>query len=355
MNKRVTNLRKLFDKNAIDGIFITQAENRRYLSGFHGTAGYLFITQDKAVLATDFRYTEQASSEAPDFEILRIGGKLDAWFPELVSDYSVKRLGFEAADVNFEFYGRIITAFKEKGVSLELVPLSGTVETLRTVKEPEEIKLIRQACVIGDRAFEKVIIKAGLTELQAAWELEKRMRENGSESLPFEIIIASGPGASLPHHKPSGRAIVEGEPVVIDMGAKVAGYASDLTRTMCAGRPDARFKEIYDIVFQAQQAAMTQICEGMTGERADNIAREIIKQAGYGDHFGHSLGHGVGLAEHESPRLGPCSQDILGNGMVFSIEPGIYLPGWGGIRIEDTVVMERGNVTPLTMAKKIHF
>jgi Xaa-Pro aminopeptidase len=347
-------LRRLFDDKKIDAVLITRAPNRRYLSGFDGTAGYLFITPGKAVLATDFRYTEQAAQEAPDFAVLRIGGNLAGWLPGLVSDSGVKNLGFEAADVTFDFHRQLLTALKKKNVAAKLVPVSVMVESLRAVKEPAEIELIKKASAVTDAAFNDVsgALQAGMTELRIAWELEKSMRENGSQALPFEIIIASGPEAALPHHKPTGRAIRNAEPVVIDMGAKVGGYATDLSRTVCAGRPDAQFKRVYHIVHEAQAAALSGIRAGMTGHEADAIAREVIKKARFGDAFGHSLGHGVGLEEHESPRLGPNSKDVLTEGMVFTVEPGIYLPGWGGVRIEDTVIMEKGKVRLLTAALK---
>jgi Xaa-Pro aminopeptidase len=355
MNKRVLNLRRLFNANKVDAVFITQADNRRYLSGFHGTAGYLFITQKKAVLATDFRYTEQSAGEAPDFEILRIGGALTDWLPGLVRDSGINNLGFEAADVTYAFFRQVRSTLRKKDVSAGLVPVNGLVESLRCVKEPAEIELIRQASAITDKAMEEVAasIKAGMTEKQIAWELEKTMREKGSQALPFEIIVGSGPNAALPHARPSERVVRDGDPIVIDMGAKVSGYASDLTRTVCAGKTGAKFKEIYNIVLEAQQAAIAGIKAGMTGHEADNIAREVIIKAGYGDAFGHSLGHGVGLQEHEAPRLGPDSKDILADNMIFTIEPGIYLSGWGGVRIEDTVLMEKGKVITVTGAPKI--
>jgi Xaa-Pro aminopeptidase len=357
LNNRVIKLRRLFVEHKIDALLVTQAENRRYLSGFHGTAGYLFITADRAVLATDFRYTEQAGVEAPDFEVLHIGGDLSSWLPGLVADSGVKRLGFESAEVTYSFHRLLLSALKKKGVTVKLVPLSGLVEEIRAVKEPHEIELIKQASVITDAAFNQVsgALKAGWTENQVAWQLEKTMREDGSQALPFEIIIASGPEASLPHHKPTDRAIRDGEPIVIDMGAKINGYATDLSRTVCAGQPDVQLKKVYHIVLEAQEKAMAEIRAGMTGQEADAIARDVITKASFGDAFGHSLGHGVGLAEHESPRLGPGSKDILSDGMVFTVEPGIYLPGWGGVRIEDTVVMEDGKVKPVTAARKIRY
>ncbi|MFC1915025.1 M24 family metallopeptidase, partial [Chloroflexota bacterium] len=196
-------------------------------------------------------------------------------------------------------------------------------------------------------------LRSGMSEKEVSWEMESYLREHGSEAIPFDIIVASGPNSALPHAKPSTRVIESGEPVLIDIGAKVEGYSSDLSRTICAGSPDSTFSKVYQAVLAAQSAAITQIEEGMTGEQADSFARTVIARAGYGDAFGHSLGHGIGLAPHESPRLGPNSTDELASGMVFTIEPGIYLPGWGGVRIEDTVVMENGKIKLISKAGKI--
>jgi Xaa-Pro aminopeptidase len=238
-----------------------------------------------------------------------------------------------------------------------MVPVEGLVESVRSVKESGEIALIKKACAITDAAYESVAgtIKPGMTEKRVAWELEKNLRERGSQSLPFEVIVASGPRAALPHAKPTDRVIEEGEPVVIDMGARYKGYASDLTRTICAGTPDATFKKVYSTVLAAQKAAVRAIHAGIPGKDADGAARKVIQEAGYGEAFGHALGHGVGLAEHELPRLGPGAEGPLENGMVFTVEPGIYISGFGGVRIEDTVVMEDGKVKPLTKATKARY
>jgi Xaa-Pro aminopeptidase len=355
VNKRLKKLRDKLAEKEIDAIFITQADNRRYLSGFHGTAGYLIITDKQAILATDFRYTEQAKSEAPDFIIQRITGGVSDWLPALANDLKIKQMGFEGGDVTYDFHRQLRRALKKGREAARLIPLNGLVEGIRAVKEPEEIELIIKASAITDAAFESIEpkIKAGITEKQLAWELEKALRESGSESLPFDIIVGSGPNAALPHAKPSDRIINEGEPIVIDMGGKHRGYASDLTRTICLGKINPKFKEVYNIVLEAQQAAISQIRRGITGKAADAIARKIIEKAGYGEAFGHSLGHGVGLAEHEIPYLSPSSKEKLVDGMVFTIEPGIYLAVWGGVRIEDTVVMEKGKIRLLTHAMKI--
>jgi Xaa-Pro aminopeptidase len=357
MNNRLKKLRRKFTGKEIDGIFITQSDNRRYLSGFDGSAGFLVISAKKSVLATDFRYTEQAVAEAPDFEILRIANNIVDWFPGLVREMGIKTLGFEASDVSFGFHRQLDEALKKKKVRAGMVPVDGLVESVRAVKEPGEIEFMKKAAAITDGAYESVLkmIRPGMTEKQVAWELEKALREKGSQALPFEIIVASGPRAALPHAKPSDRTIEDGDPVVIDMGARYEGYASDLTRTLCAGTPDATFQKVYTTVLKAQRAAASMIGEGTAGKAADKAAREIIRKEGYGEAFGHSLGHGVGLAAHELPRLGPNSGDTLTEGMVFTIEPGIYISGWGGVRIEDTVVMDKGKVKPITRAVKARY
>jgi Xaa-Pro aminopeptidase len=357
VNERLRRLRDRIAEKGLDAVFITRAENRRYLSGFHGSAGALLITAGAAVLATDFRYTEQAVVQAPDFEILRIANKLADWFPGLVADLGIKALGFESEDISFDFYRRLGRTLEEMSPPVRLTPLSGLVESLRAVKEPAEIALIERAVAISDAAFDatEAMIRPGVTELKVAWELEKSLREHGSEALPFEIIVASGPNAALPHHHPADRAIREGDAVVIDMGARYQGYASDLSRTVCAGAPDDTFKKVYRTVLEAQRAAAAMIRAGVTGHRADSAARRVIKKAGYGEAFGHSLGHGVGLAEHELPRLGPGSREKLEDGMVFTIEPGVYLSGWGGVRIEDLAVMEGGRPRILSAARKAEY
>jgi Xaa-Pro aminopeptidase len=353
-SKRLHKLREKLPEKRLDGIVISQPENRLYLSGFNGSAGYLIITENEAVLATDFRYTEQANSQAPGYEILRIKGNLNEWFPDLVKRLNIKRLGFESEQVTHEEYRRYRSALKKNDVPARFIAVSGVVEDIRTIKDTEEIRCIEKAVAICDEAYSRVesTIEPGMTEKQVAWELEKSLRENGSESLPFEIIVASGPNAALPHHQPSERIIREDEPVLIDMGARYNGYASDLSRTICTGRPDDTYRQVYGTVLDAQETAMSIIKEKMTGHAADNVARKIIIDAGYGEQFGHSLGHGIGLAAHELPHVSPGSKHRLTDGMVFTVEPGIYISGWGGVRIEDTAVMENGKTRAITRARK---
>jgi len=352
---RLQKLRQGLAEKEIDAIFISQPENRRYLSGFDGSSGYLLITPQNTILATDFRYIEQARIQAPDYEIFpAIGGIVD-WFPQLVAELNLKKLGFEAGHVTFARYQQLSDILNKAQSQLRLIPVNGLVESLRAIKEPEEIELITKAAEISDAAIEYIenTVHIGMSEKEVAWEIEKFIREKGNETIPFDFIVASGPNSALPHTKPSSRTIQSGEPVVIDIGARVGGYSSDLTRTICLGTPDDTFPKVYDTVLRAQLTAMAKITEGMSGGQIDNVARKVIEQAGYGQAFGHALGHGIGLASHESPRLGPNSADKLTSGMVFTIEPGIYLTGWGGVRIEDAVVMENGKVRAISKAQKM--
>ena len=358
MSLKVTNrLQKLQQQLAekeLDGIIVSQPENRYYLSGFDGSSGYLLITPQNTVLATDFRYVEQARAQAPDYQIYQTIGSLPEWFPRLVDGLSLKRLGFEAEHVTFAMYRQLADTLGEAQPRLQLVPVDGLVESLRAIKEPEEIELIIKAVEIADNAlaYIKDIIHVGMSEKEVAWEIEKFLREHDSQSIPFDIIAASGPNSALPHARPSPRQINSGEPIVIDIGARFGGYASDLTRTIYLGTPDDTFKKVYDTVLGAQLAAIAIIKEGMSGGEADSLARTVIEEAGYGEAFGHALGHGVGLAPHEKPRLGPNSTELLTSGMVFSIEPGIYLTGWGGVRIEDLVIIENNCIRVLSKAQK---
>jgi len=355
LKNRRRKLRQGLAEKEIDAIFISQPENRRYLSGFDGSSGYLLITPQDTILATDFRYLQQAKIQAPDYEIFQIIGDIVDWFPRLVAELNMKKLGFEAGHITFALHHQLSDILNKAQSQIRLIPVDGLVESLRAIKEPEEIELITKAAEISDAAVEYIenMIHIGMSEKEIAWEVEKFTRENGSETVPFEVIVASGPNSALPHAKPSSRTIQSGEPVIFDIGARFGGYSSDLSRTICLDTPDDTFQKVYNTVLEAQLTAMATIIEGMTGSEADNLVREIIKQAGYDEAFGHALGHGIGLASHESPRLGPNSADKLTSGMIFTIEPGIYLAGWGGVRIEDVVVMEDGKTRLISKAKKL--
>jgi Xaa-Pro aminopeptidase len=352
--KRLRKLRGSIAAKGLDALLISQTENLRYLSGFTGSSGWLLISGQNAILTTDFRYVEQAKGESPDFEIIQTKQELRDWLPGLVSDLGWHKLGFAANSISYECYHKLSEAIETKQFNLELVPTTGIVEQLRSIKEPEELGFIKKAVELVEAAFEqaKRIIRPGMMEKEAAWEIEKFLRQEGSEGIPFEIIVASGPNSALPHARPTEKIICSGEPVLIDMGTRISGYCSDFSRTLFFGKADKTFREIYNIVLKAQTTAIERVESGMDASQADQLARSVVEQAGYGDAFGHGLGHGVGLAVHESPTLGPNSSDSLADGMVFTIEPGIYLTGQGGVRIEDMVVLENGKVKVLSKSKR---
>ncbi|MBI4304723.1 MAG: aminopeptidase P family protein [Chloroflexi bacterium] len=353
---RLEGLRTKLAEKSVDGILISEPSNRRYLSGFVGTAGHLIISRDHAVLATDFRYTEQASRQAPDYRVERTKAGLD-WLPKLAPELGIRTLAFEADNVTVSLYNRIKDAMQEArgaGVEVQLVPTSGIGLELRSVKDAPELALMQKAVDIADDAFDEISQKIipGMTEAEIAWQIELAARARGAESLSFETIVGAGANGALPHHRAADRIVNAGEPIVIDMGARYQGYCSDLTRTIFLGKPDDEFKRVYDIVLGAQLTAIETVATGMTGAECDNLARAVIEQAGEGEAFGHSLGHGVGLDVHESPSVGATAKNVLADGMVFTIEPGIYLSGWGGVRIEDIVVLENGRARVLSKARK---
>ena len=236
----------------------------------------------------------------------------------------------------------------------KLMATTSLADQLRAVKEPEELATIEHAIYIADTAMEQVSerLRPGMTEKEVAWQMELAMRELGADAISFDTIVAAGPNGARPHHQTSDYVLQRGEPVVIDMGARYKGYCSDMTRTFVLGAADETFRKVYDTVLAAQEVAEATVRSGLTGIEVDGLARKVIEEAGYGERFGHSLGHGIGLAVHELPGVGPRSEGVLEDGMVFSVEPGIYLTGWGGVRIEDLVVLENGVARNLNKAHK---
>lgn len=357
--------------DGLEGIFVTApaedisrtiGANRRYLSGFTGSMGHLLITMDRAYIAVDFRYYDQAERESPDFTLYHANGPMVSWLSALIAEARLggKKLGFESHGVTFAIYRSLRSAVDELQESdrPQLTPTENIVETLRAIKDDEEIQAIAAAVALGDAAFEHVanLIEPGWTETRVAWEIEKYVRENGAIALSFPTIVGAGPWGAMPHAQPRESHIIqEGEGVVIDMGVNLNGYMSDLTRTIFVGKPDDQFKKIYDIVLAAQLTAEELIHTGMTGGEAHMLAARVIEEAGYGEYFGHGLGHGVGLQVHETPRLGRTSEDVLLDGMVLTVEPGIYLPEWGGVRIEDMGYLKDGKYVNFTAAPKIRF
>jgi len=354
MTSRLTKLRQALSEEGLEAILISQPENRRYVSGFTGSAGYLIISSTINILAVDFRYTEQARGQASDYEVIEIKGSIADWLLPMILDLGIANLCFEGTDISFATYSQLVEQIKKHDKSFQFVHNVGLIENLRAQKEPQEIDRLIRASALADEAFTHIAseIHEGQTEKQVAWEMEKFLREKGCEQLPFPIIVASGPNSALPHASPSDRVIQSGEPIIIDFGARVEGYCSDCTRTICLNMADDIFTKHYDLVLGAQLAAIATLAPGMIGEEADQLARTVIVQGQHGEAFGHGLGHGIGLVAHEKPRLAPKSQDTLKENMVFTVEPGIYHPGWGGIRIEDMVILQEGKAKTLTRAKK---
>jgi len=356
---RLDRLRAAFDEQKIDALLVSDPHNRRYLSGFTGSAGTLLIDRHRAEIATDFRYWDQVGLQCPGYALYQSTGPLTEWLPDVLRPQGGKRLGFEAATVTVD----LLRQFREVIEGLpaadrpELVPTTGMVEALRALKEPEEIARLERVIQLADAALEAVVgrIEPGWTEKQVAWEIETYVRAHGGDGMSFQTIVAGGPWGALPHARARDVPLQPNQGVVIDMGALMQGYCSDMTRTIFLGEPDAQFKQIYDIVLAAQLTAEEMIEEGMDGHTAHMIAQSVIEETGHGEQFGHGLGHGIGLQVHEDPYLRKQSKDIVRNGMVFSVEPGIYIPGWGGVRIEDLVVMENGRCRVLTTAPKVRF
>lgn len=277
IGNRLQKLRQKLAEKEIDAIFISQPENRYYLSGFNGSSGYLLITQQNTILATDFRYIEQAKRQVPDYEIFLISGDIANWFTGLVAELNLRKLGLEAGHITFAIYQQLTNTLNRVESKLRLVPIDELVESLRAIKEPGEIELITKAVEITDSAFEYIddMIHIGMSEKEVAWEIEKFLREKGSEPIPFDIIVASGSNSALPHAKPSSRRIHPGEPVMIDIGARVGSYSSNLSRTIYLDTPNDTFNKVYDTVLEAQLTAMAAIKKGMTGGEIDNLARSI--------------------------------------------------------------------------------
>lgn len=348
---RLTKMRQRMAEAKVDGAIIMEPNNRRYLSGFTGSAANLLVTSDQALLVTDFRYIEQATAQAPAFKIVKsAGGTSLQPLVDLIGGMKLRRVAFESDYLVFDGYNYLREAL---GAEV-LVPLKGIVEGIRQIKDQSEIELIHKAQSITEQALEKtlLLIKPGVSERAIALELETWMRRLGADKTGFDTIIASGQRSSLPHGVASDKMVEQGDFVTIDCGAVYQGYCGDLTRTYVVGAATAEQRRIYDIVLQAQMAALDGLKAGITGRVGDSFARTIITEAGHGDQFGHGLGHCVGLAIHENPRLSPAEDAVIQAGMVITVEPGIYIPGWGGVRIEDTVAVTENGITNLTTIAK---
>lgn len=350
-NKRVRMLLEALQQRSLSGIFISQPENRRYLSGFkpgdpqlNESSGFLIIGPGLALLGTDPRFEGEAEKQAKGFYPFIYRKGLESSWPEIHDRLQNRnKMAFEGLAISFHTFQRIKKLMHATNKAGTFLPTYQIVEALRSRKEKREIEAITRSLRITEAAFLKVrkSLRPGKTEKQIAWELKQAIHQKGGEDLAFEPIVASGPNAALPHAEPTDREIKRGEPILFDFGSKWKGYCSDLSRTVFLGRPTDRFKEVYGLVRQAQLQAQKGIRADLTTVQADALARTVIEKGGYGKYFKHSLGHGVGLATHELPSLSPARESPLSPGMVVTIEPGIYLPGWGGVRLENMVVIQK--------------
>ncbi|WP_394119817.1 M24 family metallopeptidase [Planococcus donghaensis] len=350
MNRlKLQKLRTEMKRRDVEAVLVTSPFNLRYITEFTGTAGLALVTQDKAVFITDFRYTEQASVQVKEFEVVQAKKNLMDEAVQAIDSLSIKTLAFEQ---DYMTYATALQ-YKEK-VEVEMEPISNLIEKIRMVKTPEEVAVLKAAAKIADDAFEHIcgFIRPGLTELDVSNELEFFMRKQGATSSSFDVIVASGLRSALPHGVATDKVIEDGDMITLDFGALYNGYISDITRTVAVGEPSAQMKEIYDIVLKAQELGVEKIGPGMSGIEADAIARDFIKSKGYGEAFGHSTGHGIGLEVHESPGLSFRSETILEPGMAVTVEPGIYLPGVGGVRIEDDILITESGNERLTNSTK---
>ena len=357
MHRRLERLREILRREGLDALLVTADANRRYLSAFSGSTGSLVVSSDGALLLSDFRYQEQAAAEAPDFEF-RLVKRPEMPEPRLVAaiaqELGLPTLGFEADHLSVARHQTFQGALGEAAPRTEFRAAQGLIEELRVVKDAGELGALERAIAITDKAFAAVrpLLRPEMREREVAWELEKAMRQHGAEAIAFPIIVAAGPNGAMPHAHPGEAQLGNGQPIVMDFGARVDGYHADMTRTIVLGETTEQFMAIYRVVVEAGQNAALHVRPGMPVREADALARDHIAAAGFGDYFGHGLGHGVGLAIHEAPWLRVGDEQALATGAVFSIEPGIYLPGWGGIRIEDLVVLGDDGARTLTHASK---
>lgn len=350
MEQRIERLRLSMAEAGVESMLVSHPVNRRYVTGFTGSAGFALITATEAILITDFRYVTQVKEQAPHMTLVEYKGFIFQAVAEQCKKLGVTALAFEQDHLTFAQHKEL----QDRLEGIATKPVSGLVEKLRMIKDQDELNMIRHAAQIADRTFAQIIqeIKPGMKEKDVAMRLEFLMREMGASSSSFDIIVASGKRSALPHGTASDKVLEKGDLVTMDFGALYQGYASDITRTIMLGQPSEKQKEIYDIVLEAGKRSIAAIRPGITGIEADAAARDYIAQHGYGDFFGHGTGHGLGLEVHEAPRLSVQGDMVLKAGMVVTVEPGIYLADLGGVRIEDDVVVTESGCEVLTHSTK---
>jgi len=345
---RLTTIRKSIKRQGVDAFLVTDIHNVRYLTGFSGSSGFLFITKRKNILITDFRYKEQAGREVQGWDIFIEKKDVIKTIKRLSQKIGIRRLGFEPS-VSYNFFKRLSIG------DLALKAFKGLLERLRAVKDAHEINSLREAVRRAESAFLdiKQYIKQGISERALALRLEERLRKKGCRHIPFEVIVASGLNSAMPHARPTEKKLNSSDLVIIDWGGEADGYLSDMTRTLLIkGNNIDKKREIYQLVLEANERAISLVSPGVKSQEIDQSARNVIKKAGYGEFFGHGTGHGVGLQVHESPHITWNKKEMIKENMVFTIEPGIYVPGLGGVRIEDMVVVGKNGAELLTSLPK---
>ena len=348
--ERIDRLRKALRDEGIPALLVTSEANVTYLTGFTGDSSYLLVTGDGQWFLTDSRYTEQAGKEAPQCELVERKETLVKATAEVLAGTGAKSMAFEAPALRYSTYQDLCEGLD----GVELVPRKELVEKLREIKDEGELERIRTAIAAAEAAFDEAVgeLAAGQTEREVATKLDNAMRRRGAKKGSFEVAVAARERSSLPHAQPTDAVIEPGDTVLIDWGAEVNLYCSDCTRTMFLAPPDDRWREVYGIVLEAQLEAIEAIRPGAGLKEVDAVARDRIAAAGYGERFRHGLGHGIGLRVHEGPRLSRQSEGEVAEGMVMTVEPGIYIPGWGGVRIEDMIVVREDGAEVLTSVRK---
>ena len=350
MQKRINKIREIIKDSDFDSLLIDSDVNRFYITGFTGSSGRVLFTPENQYFITDFRYTEQAGEQTDEFEIIELNKDIIENINDILKEDGTAKLGFEAKSVNYYQYGK----YKEKLNKIELVPTEDLIKDLRMIKDASEIELIKKAIDITDKAYDHILeyIEPGMTEKDVALELEYFQKKLGGSKNAFDFIVASGKRSSMPHGVASDKVIKENELITLDFGTFYKGYCSDMTRTFVLGKANEKQKEIYNTVLKAQRAVIDEIKAGMSGVEADKIARDIIEEAGYGDNFGHGLGHGIGVEVHEGPTASYKSEDTIKENCIVTDEPGIYIKGWGGVRIEDDLLITKDGCEVLNSSPK---